>query len=112
MKTLTIILALFLSVTAFSQETAKTGLYYCVQVLSTENPELLKPNQFNMMYEPAMVENVEVNGRNYYRIIFIYDSVDMQDSALHNWKHQHKNAIRVTRTKEQISKMYPLFTHE
>ena len=112
MKTLIFILAMLFTVSAFSQETAKTGLHYCVQVVSTENPELLKPEYFMMMYDPAMVEIAEVNGKKYYRIIFIYNSVDEQDSALHNWKFQYKNAIRVTRNKQQISKMYPLFSHD
>jgi hypothetical protein len=112
MRTLFFIFAMLFSVSAFTQETAKTGLYYCVQVISTENPELLRPGHFAMMYDPAMVEVAEVKGRHYYRIIFIYESVDEQDSALFNWRLQHKDAIRVTRTKEQVSKMYPLFSHD
>jgi hypothetical protein len=111
MKKLLFILMLCLSATLSAQETAKTGLYYCVQVMSTENPELLRPGHFSMMYEPAMVEVAEVNGKKYYRILFIYESVEEQDGALHNWKHQYKNAIRVTRNKQQISKMYKLFSH-
>jgi hypothetical protein len=110
MKTLIFILAMLLTISAYSQETAKTGLHYCVQVVSTENPELLKPEYFIMMYDPAMVEIAEVNGKKYYRIIFIYNSVEDQDSALHNWKFQWGKAIRVTRTKEQVAKMYPLFS--
>ena len=112
MKKLFFILMLCLTATLSAQETAKTGLHYCVQVVSTENPQLLKPSFFTMMYEKAMVETAKVNGRLYYRIIFIYESVEEQDGALHNWRHQWKDAIRVTRTKEQIAKMYPLFTTE
>lgn len=97
------------SVSAFTQETAKTGLYYCVQVVSTENPERLQPMMFMAMTERAMVERAIVNNRMYYRVIFIYQSVDEQDSALHNWKHQWKDAIRVTRTEQQLQKMSPLF---
>jgi hypothetical protein len=112
MKKLIFILAMLLTVSAFSQETEKTGLYYCVQVVSTENPELLKPEYFIMMYDPAMVEEAVVKGKKYYRIIFIYESVDDQDSALHNWQFQWGKAFRVTRTKEQIEKMYLLFKDE
>jgi hypothetical protein len=57
-----------------------------------------------------MVEYATVNGRKYYRIIFIYNSIEDQDSALHNWKHQYKDAIRVTRSESQIQKMTKLFT--
>lgn len=109
MKSLIFIFAMLFSVSAFTQETSKTGLYYCIQVVSTENPERLQPIMFMAMMERAMIERAVVNGRMYYRVIFIYQSVDEQDSALHNWKHQWPNAIRVTRTFEQLQKMSPLF---
>jgi len=110
MKTLFFALALLFSLNLYGQTTKETGFYYCVQVMSTENPELLKPVYFTMMHEKAMVEFATVNGRKYYRIIFIYNSIEDQDSALHNWKHQYKDAIRVTRSEAQVQKMYPLFT--
>ena len=110
MKTLILIFAILFTVTVYGQTTKETGFYYCVQVMSTENPELLKPVYFTMMHEKAMVEFATVNGRKYYRIIFIYNSIEDQDSALHNWKHQYKDSIRVTRSEAQIQKMYPLFT--
>ena len=110
MKTLFFAFALLLSLNLYGQTTKETGFYYCVQVMSTENPELLKPAYFTMMHEQAMVEYVTVNGRKYYRIIFIYNSIEEQDSALHNWKHQYKDAIRVTRSEAQVQKMKKLFT--
>jgi len=110
MKTLFLALALLLSVSAFSQETKKTDLYYCVQVVSTENPDRLQPIMFMAMDSRAMLERAEVRGRLYYRVIFIYESVEDQDSALHNWRHQWKDAIRVTKTEKQIKDMIPLFT--
>ncbi len=110
MKTLFFALALLFSLNLNGQTTKETGFYYCVQVMSTENPELLKPAYFTMMHEKAQVEFATVNGRKYYRIIFIYNSIEDQDSALHNWKHQYKDAIRVTRSEAQVQKMYPLFT--
>jgi hypothetical protein len=115
MKTLfTLFLSIFLTTFLFSQTktTSNTKLYYCIQVVSTENPQLLKPSFFIAMYEKAMVEKAIVNNREYYRIIFIYNSIEEQDSALHNWKHQWKDSIRVTKTQEQVSKMYPLFTYD
>ena len=110
MKTLFFALALLFSFSLYGQTTKETWFYYCVQVMSTENPELLKPVYFTMMHEKAMVEFATVNGRKYYRIIFIYNSIEDQDSALHNWKHQYKDAIRVTRSEAQIQKMTKLFT--
>lgn len=114
MKALFFILALTISSNIFSQELAKAKekIYYCVQVVSTENPERLDPIMFMAMLDRAMVEKATVNGRQYYRVLFIYNTVDDQDSALHNWRHQWKDAIRVTKTESQIQKMYPLFTHD
>jgi hypothetical protein len=109
MKSLIFIFAMLFSVSAFTQETAKTGLYYCIQVVSTENPDRLQPIMFMAMMERAMLERAVINGRLYYRVIFIYNSVEDQDSALHNWRFQWKDAIRVTRTEQQIQKMRPLF---
>lgn len=109
MKSLIFILAMLFSVSVYSQETAKTGLYYCIQVVSTENPDRLQPIMFMAMMERAMLERAVINGRLYYRVIFIYNSVEDQDSALHNWRFQWKDAIRVTRTEQQIQKMRPLF---
>ena len=63
MKNFIFVLSMLFSVLAFSQETSKTGLYYCVQVVSTENPELLKPNYFVMMYDKPMVEEAVVKGK-------------------------------------------------
>ncbi len=108
MKALFLTIGLFFSLN-LSAQTTKEKLYYCVQVVSTENPQLLQPLMFMAMDDRAMIEKAIVNDREYYRIIFIYESIDDQDSALHNWKHQWKNAIRVTRTESQIKKMYPLF---
>lgn len=109
MKSLIFIFAMLFSVSAFTQETAKTGLYYCIQVVSTENPDRLQPIMFMAMMERAMLERAVINGRLYHRVIFIYNSVEEQDSALHNWRFQWKDAIRVTRTEQQIQKMRPLF---
>jgi hypothetical protein len=110
MRNLIFVFAMLFSVLAFSQETQKTGLYYCVQVVSTENPQLLQPLMFMAMDDRAMVEKAVVNGREYYRVIFIYETIEEQDGALHNWRHQWKDAIRVTRNEDQLKKMFPLFT--
>ena len=112
MKILFLAFALLLSISVSAQTKPAQKLYYCVQVVSTENPQLLDPLMFMAMDDRAMIEKATVNGREYYRIIFIYESIEDQDSALHNWKHQWSNAIRVTRTQQQIDKMFPLFTKD
>lgn len=112
MRTLFLFLTLFFTTLVYSQETAKTGLHYCIQVVSTENPEQLQPLMFMMREENAHIEKAEVKGRMYYRVIFIYKSVKEQDEALIFWKKTWSDAIRLTRTKEQVQKMYPLFTYD
>lgn len=109
MKTLFLSIALLLSFSVTAQKVEKK-LYYCVQVVSTENPQLLQPLMFMAMDDRAMVEKAVVNGREYYRVMFIYETIDDQDSALHNWRHQWKDSIRVTRNEDQLKKMFPLFT--
>jgi len=112
MKTLFSLFLLLILITSSttSQQIKEKGYFYCIQVLSTENPELLKPPYFNDAYGEAMVEQAIVNNRKYYRILFIFVDLESQEKAFHNWKKQYKDAIRVTRTEKQIMEMYPLFT--
>lgn len=111
MKTLFTLLFLTILITSSTtSQTKETGLFYCIQVMSTENPELLKPPYFNDAYGEAMVEQKIINKRKYYRIIFIFVDLESQEKAFHNWKKQYPDAIRITRTEKQIMEMYPLFT--
>jgi hypothetical protein len=80
--------------------------------MSTENPELLKPPYFEDTYGEAMVERAMVNGRMYYRILFIFVDLESQEKAFHKWKERYKDSIRVTRTNSQIKEMYPLFSYD
>lgn len=111
MRTLFLILFVCLSVTAFNQ-TNNDKLFYCIQVMSTENPELLKPPYFDDTYGEAMVERAMVKGRLYYRILFIFVDLESQEKAYHKWKERYKDSIRVTRTNSQIKEMYPLFSYD
>ena len=110
MRTLILVLFVCLSALAVCQNKKESGLFYCIQVLSTENPELLKPPYFNDAYGEAMVEQKIINGRKYYRILFIFVDLESQEKAFHKWREQYKDAIRVTKTDSQIQQMYPLFT--
>lgn len=101
---------LIISSTTSQHKTKEKGYFYCIQVLSTENPELLKPPYFNDAYGEAMVEQAIVNNRKYYRILFIFVDLQSQEKAFHEWKKQYPDAIRITRTEKQIMEMYPLFT--
>jgi hypothetical protein len=111
MRTLFLILFVCLSVTAFNQ-TNNDKLFYCIQVMSTENPELLKPPYFEDTHGEAMVERAMVNGRMYYRILFIFVDLESQEKAFYKWKERYKDSIRVTRKNSQIKEMYPLFSYD
>lgn len=104
MKNLLIAFLLFVS-TILSAQT-----YYCVQVCSTKNPHLLTREMLFAMYDTPMVECTVINGERWYRILFIYETVEEQDSAHYNWLLQWDEAIKCTRTKQQIERMVPLFT--
>lgn len=114
MKTLFSLFLLLILVTSSttSQNTKlkENGFFYCIQVMSTENPQLLKPPYFNDAYGEAMVEEAIINKRKYYRILFIFVDLQSQEKAFHEWKKQYPDAIKVTRTEKQVMEMYPLFT--
>jgi hypothetical protein len=104
-----LITLLFLTFFANAQTKKETGLFYCVQVFSTENPQLLKPATFIDMTEKPYVEPVVVRGRKWYRIIFIYNSVEDQEKGLAKWSELFEEAIKVTKTESQIQQMALLF---
>lgn len=116
MRTLLALVFLTILITSSTISTTVSSenknFFYCIQVMSTENPQLLKPPYFNDAYGEAMVEEAMVNGRKYYRIIFIFVDLESQEKAFIKWKQQYKDAIKITRTEKQIMKMYPLFHKE
>ena len=84
--------------------------YYCIQVCSTQNPELLKPEMLYVLPDTAMVEVFTHGGQKWYRILFCYTTQEEQWVSHTSWLKQWHDAMLVTRTKEQVDKMYPLFT--
>ncbi len=109
MKNLLLVVLLFLTFCLNAQITKETGFYYCVQVLSTENPQLLKPSTFIDLSTKPFVEPVVVGGRKWYRIIFIYNSIQEQEEALKKWSQLFEDPIKVTRNESQIQKMVLFF---
>lgn len=107
MKNLILISMLFISVLSYSQ----TSKQYCIQVLSTENPHLLKPEHFSILpFDKPMVEQVLINDKIIYRIIFVYDHKDMQQTFCKIWQKDFPDALIINRTDDQISKLKPLFS--
>lgn len=98
------------SCNAQNLETKNTGLYYCLQIISTENPQLLKPSMLATINQEAMVEMAVVNGKKWYRIILVYNSTSQQESSFNSIRLEFPNVIKLTRTKFQVESMFPLFT--
>lgn len=101
-----LLFALFISIsTILSAQT-----YYCVQVCSTENPHLLKPEMVSILPDKAMIEHVKIGDKLIARIIFVYETKEEQMTSHTSWLKQWHDAMMITRTKEQVEKMDPLFT--
>lgn len=108
MKNLLLSALLFLSVLSYGQS---QKVYYCVQVCSTENPHLLKPEMVSILpMDTAMVETAIVNEKVVYRILFVYETQDEQWICHTSWLKQWHDAMLVTRTEYQVKKMFPLFS--
>lgn len=103
MKTLFLIL-FAVSVMAQSQDSI-----YCIQIMSTKNPHLVKSEQLKMC--SLDVPHIEKVGKQY-RILIPYETYDEAWFMLDTWKRAHKTAFLTTRSKEyfdkNIRKFYPI----
>lgn len=99
MKTLILLL---LTISAAAQN------YYCIQIMSTRNPHLIKPEMVTMLPDSAMIEQ----SGEHYRIMFVYPDLETAEIMLHSWQRAHKDAFICVRRREQVQKFYPLFTTE
>lgn len=85
---------------------ASAQQFYCIQIMSTRNPHLIKPEMVTMLPDSAMVE--QYGGT--YRIMFVYPDLETAEIMLYSWQRAHKDAFICVRTKEETEKFYPLFT--
>jgi hypothetical protein len=102
---------LFLPVFGFGQ-TSEPDTLFCVQVMSTMNPHLVKPEMVSILSDNALIEHTVINGADYYRIMFVYHDLIHAQIAHTSWLKQHKNAFICTRFEYQVQKMLPLFTFD
>jgi hypothetical protein len=107
----TFIFALILSLTfeKIAGQTAnnvQSDTIWCIQVLSTRNPHLIKPEMVSAFPDTAMVEE----SAGWYRILFLYNDKEQANLYLHSWQRQHDNAFIMLRSRSDIKKMYPLFS--
>ena len=86
--------------------------YFCVQFLSTQNPQLIRMEHVNLTGEPIMVEAVKVNNITYYRMMLVYtkelDAKNTLDSYLGAG---FPYSLICVRSKEQVDKMFPLYDY-
>jgi hypothetical protein len=107
------IFAIILSITfgeiaAQAENYVQSDTVWCIQVLSTRNPHLLRPEMLSAFDDPAMVEHCD----GWYRIVFVYAKLEDAQIHLQSWQRQHKKAFITTRSRSQEKKMYPLYTYD
>jgi hypothetical protein len=109
MKKLLSILFITLGLTIGIQAQNK---FYCVQFLSTQNPQLLRMEHVNLLGEPIMVEQVIINKITYNRIMLVYNNEIDAKIALDAYLGAgFPYSLICIRTKEQVDKMFLLYEH-
>ena len=106
MKTLFLILALSVSASTYAQT---SDTMYCIQILSTRNPEYIRAEHLAMCeLEQAQVEQVD----SLYRIMFVYNTYEEAEIMLTTWKRAHKDAFICRRTSQQVLNYYQFYTYD
>jgi len=108
MKNIIFIIMLFVTTIMFGQTKSETDTLYCVQIMSTENPHLIKPSDVDFLLDTAYVEYAKVNGRHMYRILYVYSDEMERDVAHYSWLRVYSKSFKCVRTKKQFKNMYPL----
>jgi len=115
-NTIFTILAVFISLMSYAQPKAqqhKEPDYFCVQILSTQNPQAIKRADVDLLGETLHVEQVTINEITYHRVMLIYKDFISAKSALSViYNSGFKLSLLCGRSQEQIDKMYPLFSDE
>jgi hypothetical protein len=103
MKTLFFIFMLL----SFTVSAQQTQYYYCIQIMSTKNIELVKPEHVIETLDTAYIEK---SGK-WNRIMFVYPDDLTAWVYLHSWQRSYPDAFIVRRTKKQVEKMQVLFAN-
>lgn len=104
MKNLLFLIAVLFSLSAAAQ----SDTLYCVQIISTQNPQLLRPEMISILPDSAMVEYTGST----YRIMFVYPDYEQAMIAHSSWIKQHSGAFITKRTRKQVKQFYNLYTYE
>ena len=119
-NTILTILAVFTFLMSYAQpkaqqvkEEPKVPDYFCVQILSTQNPQAIKRADVDLLGETLHVEQVTINEITYHRVMLVYKDFISAKSALSViYNSGFKLSLLCGRSQEQIDKMYPLFSDE
>jgi len=109
MNKILLIVLLFVSTFIFSQS---NDTLYCVQILSTENPHLIKKRDVNFLLDTAYVEYAKINGKHMYRILYVYEDPMERDVAHYSWLRAYSKSFKCTRTRKEYENMFPLFVED
>lgn len=86
--------------------------FYCVQFLSTQNPQLLRMEHINLLGEPIMMETVIINNVTYNRMMLVYDNEIEAKIALDAYLGSgFKFSLICIRNKEQVGRMVKLYDY-
>jgi hypothetical protein len=106
----TLIFSTLFLLSSFVTFAQSNKVYFCVQVCSTENPHLLKPDMVSLFSaDTAMVELAVIENRMLSRILFVYETKEEQIAAHQNWLRYWPDAIIFTRTERQFRNLFKLF---
>lgn len=107
----TLIFSALLLLSSFVTFAQSNKVYFCVQVCSTENPHLLKPDMVSILpRDTAMIEIAVHENRMISRILFVYETQEEQMVAHTSWLKQWPDAMMITRTERQVKNLSKLFT--
>lgn len=107
MKNLIFIIFLLTSTICFSYGQSKN--FYAVQILSTENPHLIKPEM--IPNDTAFVDIVVIGDRMRSRIVYIYETKQEQIISHKEFLKQFPDALLVNYTEKQVKELRKLFTY-
>ena len=104
MKNTLFALMLLVTSVAYSQS------YYAVQIMSTENPHLIKKDMVvRDTCDVPMIDLVAINNRMRSRILYVFDNKSEQLVNHQEWLKIYPDALLVTMTEKQVKALRKLF---
>jgi hypothetical protein len=111
MKLIILTIAIILSVNLYSQNlpVADDNTLYCVQILSTRNPQAFKFNDY--IHDTIYIESVDISGITWYRLFVISDN-QADCGMLHSYySKMFGTCLFQIRKKQDLNKWHILDRH-